>query len=197
MARPRKISDADLLSACERAVGRYGPGFKLTQVATEAGVSVGTVAGRFGSKHALLVAMMNDGTTRMQEKIELVAAEHDDPIEALRAALLVMAEGVGDPETASQHLAQLGVDLADPQLRCQFAVQRRAMCAVLSRLVAAAELPFAPPPEQAAGVLAALVNGLQLDWALSPNGKLQDRLSADVGSVLTAWRGAGAARRPT
>jgi hypothetical protein len=45
------------------------------------------------------------------------AAEGRDPAEGLRAALLSWFEGMTDPVEAQNHLAQLGVDLIDPELR--------------------------------------------------------------------------------
>ncbi|WP_039739186.1 TetR family transcriptional regulator, partial [Saccharomonospora halophila] len=57
MGRPRRISAERLLEAAGAVIGRVGPGFTLAAVAEEAGVSVGSVAGRFGSRHGLLVAL--------------------------------------------------------------------------------------------------------------------------------------------
>ncbi|NSC25511.1 TetR family transcriptional regulator [Streptomyces albus subsp. chlorinus] len=189
MGRPKKISDGELLAACERAIGRHGPGFTLAQVADVAGVSVGTVAGRFGSKHGLLLALMAGGTAALEARMRSIIAAQPDPVAAVRESLVLAAVGVDDPETAAQHLAQLGADLADPGLREGFAAQRRAVRSVLTPLLEEAGLPYAPPARQAAGILAALVNGLQQDWALSPEGALADRLRQDLDSVMSAWRG--------
>jgi AcrR family transcriptional regulator len=188
VARPRKISDEDLMAACGRAIGRHGPGFTLAQAAAEAGVAVGTVAGRFGSKQALLRAMMATGGATVAPRMHAAAARHDDPVAAIIAATLVTTEGVDDPSTTQNHLAQLGIDLADPTLRPGLATLRAAVHEVLTTLFAAAALPGAPPPTQAARIIATMANGALLDWALNPTGRVADLLTADLLSVLQSWR---------
>ncbi len=174
------MTDGAVLAACERVIGQHGPNFTLAQVAAEAGVAVGTVAGRFGSKHGLLVALMDTSTAALEERMRAVAQEHDDPIEAVRAALLVTVVGIDDPETAAQHLGQLGVDLADPVLRARFARQREVVREVLAELIGKASLPGAPAAESAAAMLASLAQGVQLDWALAPEGALPERLGNEL-----------------
>lgn len=187
MARPRKVSDDELLAAAGRAIGRHGPGFTLAQVGAEAGVAVGTVAGRFGSKQNLLLAMMSAGSAGVSPRMRAAASDLD-PVAAITAAALVVTEGLDDPATVSHHLGQLGVDLADPALRSRFAVLRAGVHEVLTDLFAAAALPGAPPPPQAARIIAALTHGALMDWALNPTGPLADTLRSDVDAVLLAWR---------
>jgi hypothetical protein len=59
---------------------------------------------------------------------------------------------------------------------------------VLAGLVAAAALPGAPPATRAARIIDATVQGITMDWALRPRGRLADRLRGDLRTVLTAWR---------
>ncbi|MGW7081634.1 TetR/AcrR family transcriptional regulator [Streptomyces sp. NPDC054871] len=191
MGRPKKISDGALLAACEQAIGRHGPSFTLAQVAEEADVSVGTVAGRFGSKHGLLLAMMAQGTAALEAQMRSASEKHSDPVAAIRDSLLITTVGADDPNTAAQHLAQLGKELADTRLREGFAAQRRAVRSVLTPLLESADLPYAPPAHQGAWILAALVNGLLQDWALSAEGELADRVRQDLDAVLLAWGGEG------
>ena len=176
------------MAACGRAIGSHGPGFTLAQVAAEAGVAVGTVAGRFGSKHGLMLAMMTAASDGVEDRMHATAARHADPVAAVLAAVLVTAEGVDDPATTTNHLAQLGADMSDPALREGLAVLRARVTDVLRSLLAAARLPGAPPPARAARIVAGLAHGTQLDWALFPAGRLRDRLRADIRTVLEGWR---------
>lgn len=187
MARPRKVSDDELMAACARAIGTHGPGFTLAQVAAEAGVAVGTVAGRFGSKQNLLLAMMTAGADGVVPLLRTAAAGHD-PIAAITAAALATTNGVDDPATTSNHLGQLGVDLADPALRTGFARLRAGVHEVLAELFATADLPGAPPPAQAARIVAAMAHGTVMDWALHPSGAIVDILEADLAAILNAWQ---------
>lgn len=187
MARPRKVSDEELMAATGRAIGRHGPGFTLAQVAAEAGVAVGTVAGRFGSKQSLLLAMMTVGSASVAPRMR-AAARGLDPEAAIVAAALVTADGLTDPATVTNHLGQLGVDLADPALRSGFAALRAGVHEVLTELFTAAGLPSAPPPPRAARIIAALTHGALMDWALNPHDAIADVLRADVEAVLRTWR---------
>jgi AcrR family transcriptional regulator len=187
MARPRKVSDEELTAACGRVIGRFGPGFTLAQVAAEAGVAVGTVAGRFGSKRNLLLAMMTAGADGMALWLRETAAGLA-PLDAIRRTMLASGEDVADPATTSNHLGQLGVDLADPELRAGFARMRAGVREVLTELFTAADLPGAPPPAQAARIIAAMAHGVLMDWALDPSGEFADVLRADLDAILNAWR---------
>ena len=188
MARPRKVSDDELMAACGRAIGRFGPGFTLAQVAEEAGVAVGTVSGRFGSKRNLLLAMMTTGADGIVPWLRETAAGLA-PLDAIRRTMLVSGEGVADPATTSNHLGQRGVDLADPELRAGFARMRAGVREILTELFAAADLPGAPPPAQAARIVAAMAHGALMDWALDPSGEFADVLRTDLDAVLSAWQG--------
>lgn len=176
------------MAACARVIGQYGPGFTLSQMAAEAGVAVGTVSGRFGSKHGLLLAMMTAASAGVEQRMRLAASGHADPVDAVTAAVLVTAEGIDDPATTTNHLAQLGIDMSDPALREGLGVLRSRVRGVLRSLLAAAALPGAPPPARAARIIVAMAHGTQLDWAISPSGMLANRLRADVRTVLGSWR---------
>jgi AcrR family transcriptional regulator len=190
MARPRKVSDDALLAAAASAIGRHGPRFTLAQVAEEAGVATATAAARFGSKHQLLRWMASVATDQLRAEIAAAAAGASDAVQAVREAAAAGLDGIDDPATTANHLAQLGADLADPELRTDvarmWAVHRRE----LERLLTVADLPGAPPPAEAARLLAALVHGTQVHWAVVPEGSLRERLVHEVDAVLRAWEGA-------
>jgi AcrR family transcriptional regulator len=187
VARPRKISDDELLAAAATALGRYGPRFTLAQIAEIAGVATATAAARVGSKHELLRWMTTAATQNLATAVAAVAARAPDPVAAVRAGATVGIEGVEDPATIANHLAQFGVDLGDPELRAEVARMWEVHRHGLERLIAAADLPGAPPPAVAARILVALGHGTQVQWAVAPDGSLRDRLTADIEAVLTAW----------
>lgn len=190
MARPRTITDERLLQAAEVVIGQVGPGFTLAQVATEARVAVGTVAQRFGSKNGLLQALSRLNTQTVIERMR-ERAQVADPVEGLRAAVVVVYEGLGSAETAANHLGQLGVDIGDPELRALLGEHFTAVEAELRVLMRAAarRLPGAPGVVRAARVLLGVANGAALDWSIRPKGRYVDRVGQDVDAVLTAWKG--------
>jgi AcrR family transcriptional regulator len=192
VARPRAIDDERLLSATARAIGRSGPAFTVAEVAREAGVAAGTPIARFGSKRGMLLALARASTPRA---VAAMAAAGARPGAAgVRAALVRAAEGLGDPGTAAGHLAQLGADLIDPELRDALRDHQRALRDEVARQVARApDLPGAPPPVRAADALLALWNGALLAWSLEPRGSLAGRLRRDLDLLLDGWRAPPAA----
>ncbi|WP_020669167.1 TetR/AcrR family transcriptional regulator [Amycolatopsis nigrescens] len=193
MVRPRTITDERLLSAAALVIGQVGPGFTLAQVAAEAGTAVGTVAQRFGSKNGLLQAVSRENTRAVVAEMAAAVVGATSPLEGLRAALRCVYAGLGDAETAANHLGQLGVDIGDPVLRALLGEHFAAVEKELRRLVrdVAPELPGAPPPARAARVLVSVLNGIALDWSVRPVGRLADRVNQDVDAVLAGWRRGG------
>ena len=188
VARPKTITDERLLSAAMALIGRRGPEFTIADVAAEAGVSVGTVAKRFGSKNGLIQEVSRVTTRVAVTRMRAAAAAESDPVHGLRAALITLFGELADPEVAANSLAQLGVDLVDPALRALLVEHYRAVEDELRALVERADLPGAPGPALAARVLAGLINGISMDWSIRPRGALADRIAEDVDAVLVNWR---------
>ncbi|WP_031470835.1 TetR/AcrR family transcriptional regulator [Sciscionella sediminilitoris] len=187
MARPRKITDEALQEATSRAIEELGPGFTVADVAERAGVSVGTVAGRFGSKAGLLRALMisaqDKAATGMRDRARAAGGGYA----GLRAALLGWFPAMS-PDVAANNVAALGVDLTDRELRALLGELFSAVEKEIRTLVRAAELPSAPSPARAARVLTGLVNGSVLAWSVQPKGALTTRVAGDLDAVLEAWR---------
>lgn len=189
VARPKTITDERLIAAASTVIARKGPEFTIADVAVEAGVSVGTIAQRFGSKSGLLQELSRRTIVVVVDRMRAAAAVAPDPVAGLRAALLGWFDELTDPAEAANHLAQLGVDLIDLRLRALLVEHYSAVEGVLCELARAAALPRAPGPERAARVLVGLVNGIAMDWSVRPRGPLGERVAQDVDAVLDAWRG--------
>jgi AcrR family transcriptional regulator len=191
MARPREITDERMLTAAGVVISRLGPAFTLADVAGQARVSVGTLMQRFGSKHGLLVAMTKTAIASLRRDMRAAVADADDPVAAQINALVTPYAALDDPGTAANNLAQLAVDLADEELRELMAEFYAAMEAelgpLLSRAVAAGDLPGAPPVPVAARILTAIADGTAIHWSARPSGGLCDRIRADLDAVLAGW----------
>ncbi|SER32816.1 transcriptional regulator, TetR family [Lentzea albida] len=175
VARPRTITDERILNAVAAVIDRRGPEFTVADVAAEAGVSVGAVAKRFGSKSGLLQALTKAGTEEVRRRMREAGT--------VREALLTWFDRLADPVVATNNLAQLGVDLIDPELRALLARHYAVLEEELEVLCAAEELP-----PTAARVLAALVYGISMDWSVRPRGDLLQRTAEDVDLVLEGMR---------
>jgi len=189
VARPRKTSDEELLAAAGDAIARLGPRFVLADVAERAGVSPASLVHRFGSKHGLLVAMIDAAVAAVRTRP--IAAGDDDPVAAVRAEAVERYAVLDDAAGAANNLAQLGFELGDEALRARLADLYAAVEARLETLLAraahAGALPGAPPAPVAARILAALVDGTALRWSATPTGSLKARLYADLDAVLAGW----------
>lgn len=175
VARPRSISDERILDALALVIDRKGPEFTIADVAQKAQVSVGAVAKRFGSKSGLLQALTKAGTETVVRRMREAGS--------VREALLTWFDRLADPEVATNNLAQLGVDLIDPELRALLGKHYAALEDELEVLCRKEDLP-----DNAARVLAALVYGISMDWSVRPRGDLVRRIEEDIDSVLEGWR---------
>lgn len=117
MARPRVIDQEDILDAAEAVVHRDGAArLTLDAVAAQAGVSKGSVIYDYGTKHALIKAVI--GRTVAEEDAKLQAAvERVGPVpDALIKARIIAAES--KPDRAEAVTIQLCAALAqDEELR--------------------------------------------------------------------------------
>jgi AcrR family transcriptional regulator len=82
---------AHLLEAADKLIAERGLGITFHELASAAGVGVGTVYRHFADKDALLAALIDDRFDTAQE-ILLAAEQLDDPVDALREAILGVCE---------------------------------------------------------------------------------------------------------
>jgi AcrR family transcriptional regulator len=189
--RPRTASDADLLAATARAVGRVGPSrLTLADVAREAGVAPATLVQRFGSKRGLLLALARDGSAAAGEQVAAIRAAHPTPLAALYGFADCMAGMARTPAELANHLAFLHVDLTDPEFHRHALTQARAfqaeLRALLDAAVAAGELARCDT-----GALARLVqqvlNGALVTWAIFREGTARDWVRREVDVLLSPY----------
>jgi len=78
MARPRQVSDAQILEAARECFLEQGASVSTTVIAKRLGVSQAALFKRFGTKEDLLVAALRPGPEMVQELLDWLA---DDPDE--------------------------------------------------------------------------------------------------------------------
>src|SRR4051812_15010170 len=168
MARPRTRTDAEVLSAALRAVSAHGVArLTLADVAREARLAPSTLAERFGSKRALLLAAARYAAAE-------VRLGEGDVVDALAG----LAAGVGDRRAFAHQLALLELDVSDPGFGAAAAAHAASVRAQLTARLGDAGL---------ARALQVAYNGSLVLWALSGTGPLEATLRADLEAVLTAW----------
>ena len=191
--RPRTTSDADILAATARVVGRLGPGkMTLADVAREVGLAPATLVQRFGSKRSLLLELARGGTGDVGE--QFAALRRGSPLETVHAFAACMAAMARTPEEMSNHLAFLQIDLTDPDFHAlaleHGRATRRELAALLDRAVAAGELVPCDTDRLARTVQTAM-SGALLMWAIFREGSAEAWVREDVEAVLGPWRAGG------
>jgi AcrR family transcriptional regulator len=185
--RPRETTDEQLLAATYRVVSRLGPNLTLADVAKEAGVSPATLMQRFGSKRGLLLAFTASGPQMLGDEFTRIRAKHRSPLAAVFGLADCVAAMAHTPETLSNSLAFLQMDLVDPDFHKHALAHSRGMVAgirhLLDEAVAAGELQRCDTARLARAVQG-LIGGSLLQWAIDREGKAADRLREDLDSLL-------------
>ncbi len=190
--RPRTASDAAILAATARALGRAGPArLTLAGVAAEAGLAPPTLVQRFGSKRGLLLAFAALGAATVAETFAAAREETDSPLDALVAALTGLTRGIETPEALANHLAFLQVDLSDPDFRrhaqASAQVLREEIRALLDAAVRAGEL-VRLQSVRVARAMQTTYNGSLATWVVAREGSLAEWLREDLDLMLQPYK---------
>jgi AcrR family transcriptional regulator len=185
--RPKATSDADLLAATYRVVSRLGPNLTLGDVAKEAGVSPATLVQRFGSKRGLLLAFAASGPEGLASEFDRIRDAHRSALGAVYGVADCMAAMAVSPQTMSNSLAFLQMDLVDPDFHKHALAHSKAMHAEIKRLLDDAVTEGALQrcdTGRLARAVQGLIGGSLLQWAIDRDGKAADRLREDLDSLL-------------
>ena len=187
-ARPRTVSDLELLQATARAVSRVGPArLTLADVAREAGVVPATLVQRFGTKRGMLLELVRLGSASQGDQMAAIRAAHASPLAALYAVAECWAGMAGSPEELANHLSFLVMDLTDPEFHHHALVQARAshasMRGLLDDAVKAGELN-ACDTERLARLVQETIQGSLVAWAIFREGAARDWVQRDLEFLL-------------
>lgn len=192
MARPRAVSDEQVLAATVSAIGKYGPAkLTLSHVGKEAGLSPAALIQRFGSKDALLAAIGADAPAYAEAAFDAASAGSGSPVESIHEALARLTGAIRSRSEMANHLAMLQLDLANPQLHRRTAEQataiRRRIGLLVTEAVAAGDLPQDSDPASLADVIYTAYNGALITWAIDGSGNLKDWIRKKVGAVIAPY----------
>jgi AcrR family transcriptional regulator len=192
-ARPRTVSDEDLMNATIRIMSRLGP-VKLTlaAIAKEAGVTAATLVQRFGSKRALMLKLSAEAATSADACFDMVRAAHpDSPLGAIIAAATMMTQHMGTPEELANSLAFLQIDISDPEFHKHTLVMSRKHLAgyksLLKEAVAAGELKPHDTTRMARAINA-MAGGSLIAWAILREGTAERWVRRDIETLLAPYR---------
>ena len=199
--RPRTRSDDEIFDAVLRAAGRAGArGVTLADIAAEAGLAPSTLAERFGSKRALLLAAGRTAAEGVAAAFARSTAGDASHLGGLADALVLLSKGVRTRPALAHHLGALQLDVADRDFRRLARQHAKALHAqvarVLDRARAAGELVQRSDAERLARSIQVSYNGAIISWGISGRGSLEAALREELEAVLAPWRSpAGAPER--
>lgn len=199
MARPRTVSDADILAAAARVISDVGPShLTLALVAHACGLSAPTLVQRFGSKRALLLRLAESAVTDLGQEVAQALHATDSPLAAARRLLMAMAGMATTPQEMAHHLAFLQMDLTDPDFhrlaRAHALAQERQLSALFGRAMQSGEVRDGDATALARMCLT-VTNGSLLRWAIVRRGTAAVWLATDLDAVLAPWCLTSPARR--
>jgi AcrR family transcriptional regulator len=190
--RARKVSDEEVFAAAGRVMTERGPAqWTLADIATAAGLTAGALVQRFGSKHALQVALAESWANSIPELFKALRQGRSSPLEALRAYAQCVAQMGQSPGTLAHHLAYLQLDLTDADLyrhvRAGASATRAELRKLIDLAIVAGELVESVDAPALARALEVAVSGSLLTSAFYQDGPATKSVLADVQAVLTPY----------
>ncbi|MEO5590112.1 MAG: TetR/AcrR family transcriptional regulator [Gemmatimonadaceae bacterium] len=192
--RPRTVDDSTILEAAVKVLGRIGPErLTLAHVGEQAGLSAATLVQRFGSKRALMLAVLKHTTDGFHERSQAAANDTESPLEAVFSSASNRASALGGPDVLANLLSFYLSDLGDPEFR-ELATEnsKRAVDgfkALLDRAVAEGELAESyVDTAQLAETIYSLVMGTLLTWTVTGEGNYPNRIRRELDVLLRPFR---------
>lgn len=186
MARPREHSDDDLLERIAAGLADATGAWTLAEAARVAGVHPATLVKRFGSRHAVLVALSKRWSATIPE-----APLTDDCLGELRS----WVNGVGGPPRDRSRgvagVTMLLEDLKDDELSRLLDEGWERQIAYLTALISRArdngQLVHSPEPRTAAALLLDVVNGSYLRAAASARSTTTVAVQTLLNALMESW----------
>jgi AcrR family transcriptional regulator len=186
MARPREHSDDELLDRVSAGLADASGSWTLTEAARAAGVAPATLVKRFGSKHAVLVALSKRWSAAIPER-----PLTGDCLAELRSWI----EGVGGPpQDRSRGVASITMlveDLKDDELSRLLSAGWERQITYLAALIggARADGRFTRSPEArtAAALLLDVVNGSYLRAVASARSTTTATPRTLLNALMESW----------
>jgi AcrR family transcriptional regulator len=193
--RPRTVDDPTILEAAIRVLGRMGPEkLTLAHVGQEAGLSAATLVQRFGSKRALLLAVMKHAIANVNERQAAANNSSDSALEAIFATATGRSGDYNSPDVIGNLFAFYLSDLGDPEFRSlTIENSRRAIDGfkvLLDKAVANGEMSESyVDTQQLAETIYSLMMGSLYTWTVSGGeGNYRNRIRRELDVLLRPFR---------
>ena len=192
MARPRKATDEQIFAAAYRVMQRLGPAqWTLADIASEADLTAGALVQRFGSKRALLVALIARFADAVPGMHAALRKRHRSPLKVLHAYVEQAACLAMSREGLAHHLDYLRLDLTDPEMHVHFkrqaGAERAFVVELLGEAVASGQLRATSDVATLARLVEAIITGSLFTWAAYQEGRAADWMHRNVDDLLEPY----------
>ncbi len=194
MPRPRLVSDEEVFAAFDASIAEHGPnGVTLALVAQRLGVTAPALMRRFGSKHGLFAAFMQQQLSAQPQRLSALLELHPDPLDAVLALSGGTHHYSQDRKAYLRHLASFFLQLADddaliPIIVEWFSGERQWISERLDAAHQAGDLQPGTPVVALARTLQAALHGARLQWATGGAGPEGVWSRRELAAVLAPWR---------
>ena len=193
MARPKKISDEDLVAAAYELLMDQGPSnLTFEKLGEKVGLVPAALVRRFANKHRLLQEVDRYALARSTALREATVADSDSPIDAILAGFVAELAFATTIERFIHGTEFLLMDFADKDLYTNYQVSFRKRHDEVARLLERAqergELSKDIDPAEYARLLQMIMHGAGHVWAMSQEGPIEDYINHFVTLALAPHR---------
>ena len=178
MARPRTISDDDILDAAGILLRRGGAAaLTFAAVSAASGLAPATLVQRYGDRERLLQAALLRLWDQLDARTQAADAQHDiDPSGSITLLVALSASPDGAPGEAAEGLVLLQENFRDQVLRARGVAWGEVLAAALGRRLT----PVRAAQTTLGRLMASQWQGAMLWWAFSRNGSLGAHLTREL-----------------
>ncbi|HWK65070.1 MAG TPA: helix-turn-helix domain-containing protein [Rhizobiaceae bacterium] len=183
MPRKKSLSDDDLLDRVLGLMHRAGPeSVTFAAAASESGLSAATLVQRFGTKDALLHAVLWRAWDLLDQRTEAAIAVQPRTPQGAVAILVALSSDYGSGEDYAEGLLVLREDLRNPDLRARGERWGSRLAEALGHCLADAD----GPRSDLGRLLAGQWQGALLWWGFSRTGTPAEAVERDLHAFCAA-----------
>lgn len=193
MARPKKISDEDLVAAAYELLMDQGPSnLTFERLGEKVGLVPAALVRRFANKHRLLQEIDRYALARSTALREATVGDHDSPIDAILAGFVAELAFATSIERFIHGTEFLLMDFADKDLYTNYQVSFRRrhdeVASLLEKAQQQGEISKDIDPDEFARLLQMIMHGAGHVWAMSQEGPIEDYINHFVKLALDPYR---------
>jgi AcrR family transcriptional regulator len=185
MARPKVLSDTEVLSAAHRLIHERGPeALTFAALSAACGLSSATLVQRFRSKPDLVRSTLLHAWDALEARTAEAAAAAPKTADGAIQLLVTLSRAYGGIEAYANGLLVLREDIRDPVLRARGTRWKRSLVSALDQCIAATGA------NPGTGLLiASHWQGCLLWWSFEPEGSIEAYVETSLRSLMTALLG--------